>query len=101
MTPAATATRTRRSEEQMIADLEAKIAQIKAKAEAKKARRDPSLRHISAALRSIDKALDASEDQATRAALDEARSTISACLQLNGVAAKATLMPQPRRRGTG
>jgi hypothetical protein len=99
MTPTATSTRTRRSEEQLIQDLEAKIAQIKARAEAKKAKRDPSLRHISAALRSIDKALDASEDQATRQALGEARTTLSACLSLNGVTSRATLVPQARRRG--
>jgi hypothetical protein len=77
--------RQRRSEEQLIQDLEARIAAIKAKAERKKAKRDPALRHISGAIRSIDKALGESEDAATRTALDEARSTLSACLSLNGV----------------
>ncbi len=77
--------RQRRSEEQMIQDLEARIASIKAKAERKKAKRDPALRHISGALRSIDKALAESDDVATRSALDEARSTLSACLSLSGV----------------
>lgn len=79
-------TRTRRSEEERIAELEARIAALKARAEAKKVRRDPALRYISAALRSVDKALAESEDAATRKALDEARSTLSACLSLNGAA---------------
>ena len=96
-------TRTRRSEEERIADLEAKIAALKRRAEAKKVKRDPALRHISAALRSVDKALAESEDAATRQALDEARSTLSACLSLNGVDTKGgngVLVPQ-RRRAAG
>lgn len=93
-------TRTRRSEEDRIHELEQKIAQIKARAAAKKVKRDPALRHIRGALRLVDKALAASEDTATRQALDEARSTLSACLSLNGVTSKAdrgVLIPQSRR----
>ncbi len=81
--------RTRRTPEQLIADLQARIEQVKHRAERQKARRDPALRHISGAVRSIDKALGASEDAATRKALDEARVTLAACLALNGVAVKA------------
>jgi hypothetical protein len=91
--------RQRRSEEQMIEDLEARIAAIKAKAERKKAKRDPALRHISGAIRSIDKALAESDDSATRSALDEARSTLSACLSLNGVHA-APVQKAGRRRSS-
>ena len=81
--------RARRSEEQRIADLEAKIAELKARAERKKAKRSPGLRHIVAALRSTDKALAESDDNATRRALDEARANLSACLALHGVANKS------------
>jgi hypothetical protein len=77
--------RTRRTEEQRIADLERKIAALKARAEQKKAKRSPALRFMLAALNSIDKATAESEDAATRKALGEARSTLSACLSLNGV----------------
>ena len=91
--------RQRRSEEQMIKDLEARIAEIKAKAERKKAKRDPALRHISGALRSINKALAESEDAATRSALDEARATLSACLALGGVH-PAPLQKSGRRRSS-
>ena len=95
------ATRTHRSEEDRIADLEAKIAAIRARAERKKVKRDPSLRHISAAVRSIDKALGESEDGAMRKALDEARSTLSACLSLSGVIVAGGTKPRGRRAGSG
>ena len=80
------AKRTRRSPKELIADLEAKIAQGRQRAERKKAKKDPSLRHMTAAVRSIDKALAESKDTATRQALGEARSTLAACLALNGAA---------------
>jgi hypothetical protein len=95
------ATRTHRSEEDRIADLEAKIAAIRARAERKKVKRDPSLRHISAAVRSVDKALGESEDAAMRRALDEARSTLSACLSLSGVIVAAGTKSRGRRVGGG
>ena len=76
--------RTNRTPEQLIADLESRIEQVKRRAVAKKVRRDPSLRHISGAVRSIDKALASSEDQATRAALNEARTGLAAVLTLSG-----------------
>ena len=79
------AKRSRRSPEQLIADLEKRINEIKRRAEQRKAKRSPALRHMTAALRSIDKAISESDDSTTRKALDEARSTLSACLALNGV----------------
>lgn len=89
--------RQRRTPDQVIADLEAKIAQIKARAERQKVKKDPSLRHMSAALRSIEKALAETDDTANRQALDEARSTIAACLALNGVGVKPGGRGGPRR----
>lgn len=88
--------RTRRTEEQRIAELEAKIAELRARAEAKKAKKDPSLRHISAAMRSIDKALATIQDAATKNALSETRTALSACLSLNGVSSKSVLVPRGR-----
>jgi hypothetical protein len=92
--------RTRRSSDDLVADLQAKIAKIKARAEQTKAKKDPSLRHISGAARSIDKAMSETRDPATRAALAEARATLSACLSLQGAApgaGRSTLVPRPRR----
>jgi hypothetical protein len=79
-------TRTRRTPEQQIADLEAKIAVIKHRAERQKVKKSPVLRHVRAAVKSIDIAVKESNgDQATRQALGEARATLAACLQLAGV----------------
>src|ERR1043165_7938827 len=94
-------TRTRRTEDERIAELEKKIAAIKAKAARAKIKKDPALKHINAAVKAIDKAHSASEDHATRQALGEARATLSACLTLNGSAPKGMLVPQPRRSSAG
>ena len=88
--------RTRRTAEQMIKDLERKIAEVKARAERKKVQKDPALRHISGAVRSIDKAVQATSDAATRKALEDARTTLGACLSLNGVEPKKGVLT-PRR----
>jgi hypothetical protein len=79
--------RKRRTPEQLVADLQAKIAEIKARAERAKVKRDPALRHISGAVRSIDKALLGTRDNATRSALSESRATLTACLALHGATA--------------
>ena len=75
---------TRRSEEERIADLETKIQNLKRRAAAKAAKKDPTLRHVAKAIKAIDRAVDATSDAATRKALEEARTTLSACLQLHG-----------------
>jgi hypothetical protein len=77
--------RIRRSQEQLIADLEARIAGLKAKAAQKQVKRDPSLKHVNKAIKLIDIAASECQDNATKRALGEARSTLSACLSLNGV----------------
>jgi hypothetical protein len=86
--------RSRRSPEQVIADLQKKIEQIKARAEQRQAKRSPVRRHVMAAVRSIDKALKESDDSATRQALQEARSTLSAIGSLAGALPSA---PSSRR----
>jgi len=84
----------RRGEDQLIADLQAKIETIKARAVVKAAKKDPTYRYVSKALKSIDAAMASTGDQALRTALQEARATLSACMQL-----KRVLMPQGRRSG--
>lgn len=78
-------TRTRRSEDQLIADLQAKIEHLKVRAATKAAKKDPSLRHVAKAIRAIDAAMASTADSALRTALQEARMTLGACLQLGGV----------------
>jgi hypothetical protein len=92
--------RIRRNEDQLIADLEAKIAQLQRRAAQKKVKRDPALKHINAAVKSIDKAMAETGDAATRAALDEARGTLAACLTLNGAPPRTdrdSITPHARR----
>src|SRR5262245_33985441 len=80
-----TTTRTRRSEEQLIADLESRIAGLKERAATKAVKRDPTFRLISKSIKAIDAAASATGDQAVRSALQEARAMLSACMQLKGV----------------
>ena len=77
--------RTRRTPEQIIAELEARIAQVKRRAETQKVKKDPALRHVALAVRSMDKAMAATQDAATRTAVGEARTALAAVLTLNGV----------------
>src|SRR5688572_29705452 len=77
--------RIRRTPEQLIAELEARIAQVKRRAETQKVKKDPALRHITLAVRSMDKAMAATQDAATRTAVAEARTVLTAVLSLNGV----------------
>ena len=88
--PAPEATRVRRSPEQLIADLQKKIESIKTRAAQKKVKASPVLRHVRAAVGAIDKAMSETQDATTRKALGEARSTLSACLSLNGAVAPTT-----------
>ena len=88
--------RTRRTAEQRIKDLEARIAEIKARAARQKVAKDPTFTHVAASVRAIDRALGSTEDAATRKALDEARATLSACLMLNG-GGNGVHLTRPRR----
>ncbi len=75
----------RRTSEQLIADLEAKIRAVKLRAERKKARADPAIKHTLGAVKLVDKALAAASDTAMRSALQDARSTLAACTAVDGV----------------
>ena len=88
----------RRPEEARIADLLKQIEVLKQRKARKLVQRDPALKHMHAAVRYIDKALSSPGEPAIRAALGEARSTLSACLALSS---KATIVPQPSRRVVG
>jgi predicted ArsR family transcriptional regulator len=76
-------TRTRRTPEQLIEDLQKQIEAVKARAARAKVKKDPALRHINGAVRSIDKAAKATGDNAVRKALEDARATLGACLAMN------------------
>jgi hypothetical protein len=92
--------RTTHTYESRIAALQAKIEAIKAKAERQKQRKSPVLRHVRKALASVDKAAAATEDRATREALGETRSTLAACLALNGAQPAAQRTPATVQRNS-
>ena len=69
--------RRRRTIDQQIADMVAKIAALKDREARKQAKADPALRHASSAFRSIEKALAATSDANLRHHLLTARSTLA------------------------
>jgi hypothetical protein len=80
-----TAKRVRRTDEQMIASLEAEIQRLKHRAAQQKVTRAPAIKYTTSAVKAIDTALATSDDAVLRRALDEARSTLVACLAVAGV----------------
>ncbi len=89
--------RQRRSVDQRIAELAAKIIALKEGEARKQAKADPVLRHASAALKSIDKALSVTNDAVTRSALGEVRASLTKSLGLEG----GVLVPARTRRSAG
>jgi hypothetical protein len=91
-----------RSEEERIAELNAKIAAIQARGERKKARANPAVKQGMIALKAIDKASAATEDATARKALGGAREQIGAWLAAEGLAVNAAKAepeaPAPKRR---
>lgn len=87
----------RRTAQQQIEILQAKIKAIQDRAARKSVRANPAVKHMSAALRAINKALHATDDAVLRKALDEARATLNACLSLVGVTPKASKGVLPAR----
>jgi hypothetical protein len=69
----------------MIASLEAEIQRLKHRAAQQKVTKSPAIRHTTNAVKAIDTALSTSDDVVLRRALDEARSTLVACLAVQGV----------------
>jgi hypothetical protein len=71
------------------------VSALKFKIAAERVKKDPALKTLSKAIRFVDQAATESRDAAMRESLEEARSTLSACLQLKGL----TLVEKwPRRR---
>lgn len=77
-----------RTTQERIDELQAKIAAIQARAKARTARKRPEVRPLLVALKSIDGALNASNDQPLRKALDEARTIVASGLGLLGITPK-------------
>jgi hypothetical protein len=93
------AKRVRRTDEQMIADLESEIERLKRRSTERKVTRSPAIGYTTKAVKHIDAALADADDKTMRQALDEARSTLMACLAMAGVMVP-TGAGTVRRRGT-
>jgi hypothetical protein len=93
-------TRIRRTDEQLIKDLEIKIQSIKERAATRSIKKSPSMKHTVAAVRAIDKALESAATEANttlRHTLADAREPLVAYLQLEGIKLPKTRRPKGRR----
>ncbi len=93
--------RQRRTAEQVIADLEARIAAVREREARKQARADPALRHAAAALKALEKALAATRDAVLQKALAEARTSLGALLESDAGSAPRAARGPHRARGAG
>lgn len=81
---------TRRTTEQIVADLQARIDAVQARAARRQARANPAIRHGTTAIKAIDKAARETSDGAARKALEDARGALSALLALEGLSVPTT-----------
>ncbi|MDP6540087.1 MAG: hypothetical protein QF410_11135 [Planctomycetota bacterium] len=92
--------RTRRSDEEMIADLQAKIAAVKNRAANRELKNSPAMKAAISALRGIDRALDAAAEQGEtllRHALADSRKCLEAHLTRQGFKAPKANLPRGRK----
>lgn len=89
---------TRRTTEQIVADLQAKIDAVQARAARRQARANPAVRHGTAAIKAIDKATRETTDGAARNALEDARGALSAWLALEGLTVAHGAAEAPAKR---
>jgi hypothetical protein len=80
-----TATRVRRTDEQLIADLEDQVQRLRHRATQRKVTKSPAIRLTSNAVKHIDAAMAETDDKPMRQALEEARTALMACLAVAGV----------------
>jgi len=104
MTTTKTTTKTRRTPDQIVADLEAKIASVKARAIAKEAKAKPEGQALITAIRALDKATrvatEASNEEVATA-LDAARATLAPALIELGLRLPEPRAPKRRRAKAG
>jgi hypothetical protein len=96
----ARARRQRRSPEQMIADLQAKIAEIEQRAAAKQVKKSPAAKASLQAVRLLDKAMDLAAGEGEtplRHALNDARKPLAAFLESQGLRLPKARTPRGRR----
>jgi hypothetical protein len=89
----------RRTTEEIVAELQAKIAKVEAAGARRKARQNPAVKHGTAALKQIDRAANETADATARKALEAARGELSAWLAVEGLSVgHGATTPKPARR---
>jgi hypothetical protein len=94
------ARRARRSPEEMIADLEAKIREVKNRAQAKELKQSPSVKEAMKVVRGVDKALEVAAEEgnnALRHALADARKPLAEFLEGQGLKLPKARVPRGRK----
>ena len=94
---AATNDRKRRSAEQIIADLEAKIARVRERDATKALRADPAIKLTSIAARALNKALGEAKEPELMEALTQAKGALAGYLEAKGLRVPA---PGKKRKET-
>lgn len=92
--------RKRRSDEELIRDLQDKIRQVKERAQSREMKQSPPLRAAFGALRSIDRALEAAAEESEtllRHVLADARRPLADFLETRGVRVPKANLPRGRR----
>lgn len=96
----ATKKRKRRSDEELIRDLQARLQEVKERQNSKQVLRSPAMKSAVKALNAIDRALDVAADQnetPLRHALADARRPLVAELERNGFKTPKAVLPRGRR----
>lgn len=92
---------TRRSEDERVAELEAKIKAIRARGERSKARANPAVKLTVNAVKLLDKALNATTDAVARKTIEDARQDLGAYVATQGwaVPVAGATSEAPKKRG--
>lgn len=92
--------RKRRSADEMIADLQARIEDVKERAAAKRAKESPAMKRTITIMRSMNKAMDEAgqeKNAALRHALADSYKSLAGCLESQGLRAPRPRLPRGRR----
>lgn len=92
--------RYRRTDEELIKDLQERIQEVKARQKARDVQKSPSIKAATSALKAIDRALAVSEeeqDNIIRRVLADARKPVATHLQKIGVGVPKVKLPRGRR----
>ena len=100
MSKAPKKTRTRRSPEQIISDLQAQIKSVKARAAAKEMKSSPAVKKAISAIRALDKGMELAHEEGNSLlhhALADSRRSLGEFLEKQGLKLPKAKMPRGRK----